>query len=129
MNSKVLEDLLYSKDHEWVKVEGNKAYIGITDYAQHALGEIVYVELPAEEDEFSRGDAFGVIESVKAASDAYIPFGGTVVEVNEALEDSPEQINQLPYESWLVAIEIADESELNDLMSAKEYEEFCSKED
>lgn len=129
MNSKVLEDLLYSKEHEWVKVEGNKAYIGITDYAQHALGEIVYVELPAEEDEFSRGDAFGVIESVKAASDAYIPFGGIVVEVNEALEDSPEQINQLPYESWLVAIEIADESELNDLMSAKEYEEFCSKED
>lgn len=129
MNSTVLEDLLYSKEHEWVKVEGNKAYIGITDYAQHALGEIVYVELPAEEDEFSRGDAFGVIESVKAASDAYIPFGGIVVEVNDALEDSPEQINQLPYESWLVAIEIADESELNDLMSAKEYEEFCSKED
>ena len=126
---KVLEGLLYSNDHEWIKVEGNVASIGITDHAQHQLGEIVFVELPQVDDELNAGDVFGVIESVKAASDSYLPVSGKVVEVNEALDDSPQLINEDPYENWIVKIEIADESELENLMDAKAYEEFCSKED
>ena len=126
---KVLENLLYSNDHEWIKVEGNEAYIGITDHAQHQLGEIVYVELPQVDDELNAGDVFGVIESVKAASDSYLPISGKVVEVNEALDDSPQLINEDPYENWIVKIEIADKSELEKLMDAKAYEEFCAKED
>ncbi|MGF7060291.1 glycine cleavage system protein GcvH [Brassicibacter mesophilus] len=126
---KVLEGLLYSNDHEWIKVEGNEAYIGITDHAQHQLGEIVYVELPQVDDELNAGDVFGVIESVKAASDSYLPISGKVVGVNEALDDSPQLINEDPYANWVVKIEIADKSELENLMDAKAYEEFCSKED
>jgi glycine cleavage system H protein len=126
---KVLEGLLYSNDHEWIKVEGNEAYIGITDHAQHQLGEIVYVELPQVDDELNAGDVFGVIESVKAASDSYLPISGKVVGVNEALDDSPQLINEDPYANWVVKIEIADKSELENLMDAKAYEDFCSKED
>lgn len=126
---KVLEGLLYSNDHEWIKVEGNEAYIGITDHAQHQLGEIVYVELPQVDDELNAGDVFGVIESVKAASDSYLPISGKVVGVNEALDDSPQLINEDPYANWVVKIEIADKSELENLMDAKAYEEFYSKED
>lgn len=125
---KILEGLYYSKDHEWVKVDGDKAYIGITDYAQHALGEIVYVEMPDVDDEIDAGDVFGVIESVKAASDSYLPVSGKVVEINEELEDSPELLNESPYESWILAIEISDEAEIESLMNAKEYEEFCKSE-
>ena len=120
--------LLYSNDHEWVRFEGEKAYIGITDYAQHALGEIVYVELPAVGDELSTGDVFGVIESVKAASDSYLPVSGKVLEVNEALSDSPQLINEDPYGSWIVVVEITDKASLDNLMNEQEYKDFCGKE-
>lgn len=120
--------LLYSNDHEWVRVEGEKAYIGITDYAQHALGEIVYVEMPAVDDELNAGDVFGVIESVKAASDSYLPVSGKVLEINEALSDSPQLINEDPYGSWILAVEITDKATLDNLMNEQEYKEFCSKE-
>ncbi len=121
--------LLYSNDHEWVRVEGEKAYIGITDYAQHALGEIVYVELPTVGDELNAGDVFSVVESVKAASDSYLPISGKVLEVNEALSDSPQLINEDPYGSWITVVEIIDKATLDNLMNEQEYKEFCSKED
>jgi glycine cleavage system H protein len=125
----VKKGLYYSEDHEWVKVEEGVATIGITDFAQHSMGEIVYVELPMEEDELDAGDVFGVLESVKAASDSFTPVSGEVVEVNEALEDEPELINESPYDAWILKIMMSNESELNDLMSPEEYEEFCNKED
>jgi glycine cleavage system H protein len=125
----VKKGLYYSEDHEWVKVEEGVATIGITDFAQHSMGEIVYVELPMEEDELDAGDVFGVLESVKAASDSFTPVSGEVVEVNEALEDEPELINESPYDAWILKIMMSNESELKDLMSPEEYEEFCNKED
>lgn len=125
---KVIKDLLYTKDHEWVKVEGKKAYIGITDYAQHALGNIVFVELPEVDEEFSEGDEFAVIESVKAASDAYMPITCTILAVNEALDDEPALLNEDAFENWLVKVEISDESELDSLMTAEAYEAFCNEE-
>ena len=125
----VKKGLYYSEDHEWVKVEEGVATIGITDFAQHSMGEIVYVELPMEEDELDAGDVFGVLESVKAASDSFTPVSGEVVEVNEVLEDEPELINESPYEAWILKIMMSNESELKDLMSPEEYEEFCNKED
>ena len=99
---KTIEGLYYSNDHEWVRVEGAKAYVGITDFAQHALGEIVYVELPEVDEEFAVGDVFSVIESVKAASDSYLPISGKILEVNEELEDSPQLINETLNEKWIV---------------------------
>ena len=125
---KVLENLLYTEEHEWLKVEGNTAYFGITDYAQNMLGGIVYVELPDEDDELEKGENFAVIESVKAATDIIAPVDGTVLEANEALDDSPEQINESPFEAWIVKIEISDASQLEGLMDAKAYEAFCAKE-
>ncbi|WP_291567828.1 MULTISPECIES: glycine cleavage system protein GcvH [unclassified Clostridium] len=125
----VLDNLLYTKNHEWIRVEGNKAYIGITDYAQRLLGDIVFIELPEEGTEFSKGDAFGVVESVKAASDIYIPVSGNVVEFNEEITDSPETVNGNPYESWMIAVELQDESEFKELLSPKEYENICDKEE
>jgi len=125
---KLVEGLLYSNDHEWVKVEGNKAYIGITDYAQKQLGAIVFVELPEVDTDFSEGDALGVVESVKAASDIYIPVSGTVVEVNEELVDSPQLINEDAFASWMVAIELSNNDELEKLMSAEDYQKFCDEE-
>ena len=125
----VKKGLYYSEDHEWIKVEEGVATIGITDFAQHSMGEIVYVELPMEEDELDAGDVFGVLESVKAASDSFAPVSGEVVEVNEALEDEPELINESPYDAWILKIMMSNESELKDLMSPEEYEEFCNKED
>ena len=127
--SVVLKNLFYTEEHEWIKVEGNKAYIGITDFAQHSLGSIVYVELPEVDDEFSKGEVFGVVESVKAASDVFIPVSGKVVEINEEAVDTPEVINNAPYENWLIAVLLDDESELEELMSAEAYEELCSKEE
>lgn len=126
---KILEGLYYSKDHEWVKIEGNKAYIGITDYAQHALGEIVYVEMPEVDEEIESGEVFGVIESVKAASDSFSPISGKVLEINEELEDAPELLNEKPYESWILAVEISDESEFKNLLDSEEYEKFCQIEE
>lgn len=120
--------LLYSNDHEWVKIEGEKAYVGITDYAQHSLGEIVYIELPPVGDELNAGDIFGVIESVKTASDSYIPISGKILEVNEALSDSPQLVNEDPYGSWIVIVEVTDKASLDNLMNEQEYKDFCNKE-
>lgn len=110
----------FTKDHEWIKVEGNVAYIGITDYAQKALGEIVYVELPEVDSEFSLGDVFSVVESVKAASDIFMPVDGKVVEVNEALSDEPEKINQDANNTWIMAVELENNIESYELMSESE---------
>lgn len=118
----VLEGLKYSKDHEWIRVEGNKAYMGITDYAQHALGSLVYVELPEVDDTISANDTIGVVESVKAASDIYVPISGTVVEVNEAVVDDPGLINSDAFGSWMIAIEMSDPAELDELLDAAAYE-------
>jgi glycine cleavage system H protein len=121
---KVKAGLLYSEDHEWIKVDGNIATIGSTDYAQHELGEIVFVDMPGEDDEFEAGEALGAIESVKAASDVLMPITGKIVEVNEDLDDEPGSVNETPYEAWIVKIEIADPSELDSLMDSNKYEEF-----
>jgi glycine cleavage system H protein len=125
---KVLKDLFYTESHEWVKVEGNKAYIGITDFAQHALGDIVFVELPEADTELSAGDSFAAVESVKAASDVFIPVDARITEVNEALVDEPELVNKDAYENWMIKFELLNKSQLEDLMQAGEYEDFCSKE-
>ena len=125
--AKVLEGLCYSESHEYVRVEGDFGYIGITDYAQNALGNVVYVDMPDVDDEVSAGEEFGAVESVKAASDLMSPVTGVVVEVNEALEDQPELINQDAYENWIIKVSIADKSELDSLMDAKAYAAFCEK--
>ena len=121
----VIEGLYYSESHEYVKVEGNVGYIGITDYAQHALGNVVYVDLPDVDDEVTAGEEFGAVESVKAASDIISPVSGTIVEVNEALDDEPELLNKDPWENWIIKVELSDKSELDGLMDAKAYEAFC----
>lgn len=126
---KLIENLLYSKDHEWVKVDGDKVYIGITDFAQHSLGDIVFVELPEIDSEFTAGDPFGVVESVKAASDMNMPISGRVLEINEELVDSPELVNEDAYKNWMIAVELTDKSELNELLNNKDYEELCGKEE
>ncbi len=125
---KVIEGLKYSKDHEWVKVEGNKAIIGITDYAQDSLGDVVFVDLPEPGETVNAGDAAAVAESVKAAADIYSPVSGTIIEVNTELEGSPELINEDPYQNWIIVVEINDASELDSLMDAEEYERFCKEE-
>lgn len=122
---KIVEGLKYSKDHEWVKVEGNLATIGITDFAQHSLGDIVYIELPELGDTIGKDETFGVVESVKAASDVYLPVSGTVVKINEALVDEPELVNADAFENWIVCVEMDDPSELEELMDATEYETIC----
>lgn len=126
--AKVIEGLYYSESHEYVKVEGDEAYVGITDYAQESLGNIVYVDMPEVDDEFAAEDDFGAVESVKAASDLVSPVSGTVVEVNEALEDQPELINQDAFGNWIMKVKLSDKSELDSLMDDKAYEEFCAKE-
>lgn len=125
---KVLENLLYTKEHDWLKVEGDRAYLGITDHAQKSLGNIVYVDLPSVDNEFSAGDTFGVIESVKAASDCYIPVDGKILEVNEKLSDDPSLLNQDPYENWMICFEIKDKTQLYGLMNAEEYIKYCNEE-
>ena len=125
--AKVLEGLYYAESHEYVKVEGNIGYVGITDYAQHALGNVVYVDMPDVDDEVEAGEEFGAVESVKAASDLIAPVSGTVVEVNEGLDDQPELLNQDPYENWIIKVELSDEAELDNLMDATAYTEFTAK--
>ncbi len=125
--SKVIEGLYYSESHEWVKVEGAYGYIGITDYAQHALGNIVYVDMPDVDDEVEKDAEFGAVESVKAASDLISPVSGKVVEVNEALEDQPELLNQDAYANWIIKVELTDTTELDSLMDAKAYEATCKE--
>ena len=123
--AKVIEGLYYSESHEYVKVEGDFAYVGITDYAQNALGNVVYVDMPEVDDEVEAGEDFGAVESVKAASDLISPVSGTVVEVNEALEDKPELINEDAFENWIMKVELSDKTELDNLMDAAAYEEIC----
>lgn len=125
--AKVMEGLYYSESHEYVKVDGNFGYVGITDYAQNALGNVVYVDLPEVDDEVTAGEEFGAVESVKAASDLMSPVSGTVVEVNEALEDTPELVNQDAFENWIIKVEMSDKTELDNLMDAKAYAAFCEK--
>ena len=125
--AKVIEGLYYSESHEFVRVEGDFGFIGITDYAQNALGNVVYVDMPDVDDEVEAGEEFGAVESVKAASDLYSPVSGTVVEVNEALEDQPELINQDAFENWIIKVELSDKSELDSLMNAADYAAFCEK--
>lgn len=124
---KVIESLLYTKNHEWVRVEGEEAYIGISDYAQHAMGDIVYVEAPEVDDEIEAEEGLGVVESVKAASDIYAPISGTIIEVNEDLEDSPENINKEPYEAYIVKMTIANKSDLDELLTAEEYQAYLNE--
>jgi glycine cleavage system H protein len=120
------EDLQYTKSHEWVRIEGDTATIGITDHAQDELGDVVFVELPEEGDTFDAGESFGTVESVKAVSDLYTPVGGEVVEVNSALEDAPENINEDPYgEGWIVKLRTKGEA---DLLSSEEYEKVVEEE-
>ena len=120
------EDLQYAKSHEWVRIEGDTATIGITDHAQDELGDVVFVELPEEGDTFDAGESFGTVESVKAVSDLYTPVGGEVVEVNSTLEDAPEKINDDPYgEGWIVKLRTTDEA---DLLSPVEYEKVVEEE-
>ena len=122
-----IEGLYYSESHEFVRVEGEFGYVGITDYAQHALGNIVYVDMPEVDDDVEAGEDFGAVESVKAASDLTSPVSGKVVEVNEALEDTPELVNQDAFGNWIIKVELSDKSELDNLMDAKAYEEFCAQ--
>ena len=122
-------DLFYTENHEWVSVDGNEGVIGITDHAQDELGDIVFVELPSVEEEIGQFEEFGVIESVKAVSDVFMPVSGTVVEVNEELMDAPETVNDDPYGSgWLIKVELNDKSELDELMDSTEYEAFLEEE-
>lgn len=122
------QELKYSKDHEWVKVEGSRVTIGITDYAQSQLGDVVFVELPELGAEVAAGAGFSVVESVKAVSDIYAPVSGKVIEINEALADTPEIVNQSPYdEGWIVVLEIADPTELNELLDSEAYAQLLAE--
>lgn len=123
--SKVLDDRKYADSHEWVKVDGDIATVGISDYAQHALGNIVYVDMPEEDDELTQGEDFGAVESVKAASDLISPVSGVVVEVNEELVDKPELINDDAYGNWIIKVRMSDPSELDKLMTADQYKKLC----
>lgn len=121
------ENLKYTKDHEWVRVEDNVAYVGITDFAQGELGDIVFVEIETEGETLDREEVFGSVEAVKTVSDLFMPLSGKVLEVNEALEDSPEVVNEDPYDKgWMIKIELTDTSEVDDLMSAADYKDMVS---
>jgi len=122
------ENVKYSSDHEWVKVEGNEAYVGITDFAQDELGEIVYVDVATEGETLEKGEVFGSIEAVKTVSDLLMPVGGEVLEVNAQLDDAPELVNKDPFgEGWIIKIAVQNEADLSDLMSAEAYKEFIGK--
>ena len=126
--AKIVEGLYYSESHEWVKVEGNVAIVGITDFAQHEMGDLSYVDMPEVDDELEKGEEFGAVESVKAASDLYSPVSGTVIEINEELEDAPELLNQDAFANWIMKVEMSDPSELESLMDAAAYEAMCANE-
>lgn len=125
----IKKDLLYTKEHEWIKVEGNEASIGITDFAQHALGDIVFVDLPEIDDELSKEEPFGAVESVKAASDIYMPIDGIIKEVNEEVVDDPSLVNNDAFENWLVKIEVVNKEQLEELLNASDYENICAEEE
>ena len=122
------DNLLYTPDHDWVRVEGNKAYVGLTNYAQHHLGSIVYAEAPEIDDEVKKGEAYGVVESVKAASDLNAPVSGKIVEVNEEVVDAPEKFNEDPWTNWFVAIELSDVAELDSLLKPEDYKKLLEEE-
>ncbi|HKY30550.1 MAG TPA: glycine cleavage system protein GcvH [Pyrinomonadaceae bacterium] len=125
----VPEDLHYSKDHEWVRVDGGVAVVGITDYAQNSLGDVVYVELPKPNDEFAQNESFGSVESVKAVSEVFSPVSGTIAQVNESLNDEPEKVNADPYgEGWMIRIRMSSPGEVDSLLTAAEYEDFTKAE-
>ena len=125
----VPEDLHYSKDHEWVRVDGEEAIVGITDYAQNSLGDVVYVELPKAGDTFSTGESFGSVESVKAVSEVFIPVSGTIARINESLADEPEKVNSDPYgEGWMIRVQMSNPGEVDSLLTAAEYEDFTKAE-
>ena len=125
----VPEDLHYSKDHEWVRVDGNEAIIGITDYAQNSLGDVVYVELPKAGDKFSTGESFGSVESVKAVSEVFTPVSGAIARINESLADEPEKVNSDPYgEGWMIRVLMSNPGEVDSLLTAAEYEDFTKAE-
>ena len=124
----VKDDRRYAESHEWVKIDGDIATIGISDYAQHALGDIVYVDMPEVGDEMTAGDVFGAVESVKAASDLICPVSGEVVEINEELEDSPEKVNEDAFENWIIKVKMSDASEYDALLDAVAYNELCENE-
>ena len=123
--SKILEELLYSESHEWVKVDGNIAIIGVSDFAQEEMGDITYVDVPSEGDSVAKGEDFGALESVKASSELYAPVSGEVVAVNEELEDKPELINEDPYGAWIIKVNMSDASDLDSLLSAAAYAEVA----
>ena len=125
--STILEGLRYAESHEYVKIEGEYGYVGITDYAQHELGNVVYVDMPEVDDEVTAGEDFGAVESVKAASDLISPVSGTVVEVNEALNDNPELVNSDPYENWIIKVQLSDAAEVENLMSAEAYKAMINE--
>ena len=125
--SKIIDGLFYAESHEYVKIEGEFGYVGITDYAQHELGNVVYVDMPDVDDEVEAGEDFGAVESVKAASDLSSPVSGTVVEINEALNDSPELINEDPYANWIIKVQLSDASETEKLMDAAAYKAFIKE--
>lgn len=124
--STIIDNFYYTKEHEWVSVEGNTAKIGITDFAQSSLGDIVFVELPDIDESLNSESSFGVVESIKSVSDLYAPISGTVLEKNSEVEDSPEMLNDNSFDAWLIKIEMNDKSELENLMSAQEYKEYCN---
>ncbi len=123
--SKVIEGLRYSESHEWVRTEGEIAVVGISDYAQHALGDLSYVDMPEVGDEVAKGEEFGAVESVKAASDLIAPVSGEVVEVNSELEDAPELLNEDPFANWIIKVKMSDPSEVEELMDAAAYTAYC----
>ncbi len=124
--SKVLEGLKYAESHEWVKVEGDIAVIGISDFAQHSMGDLSYVDMPSVGDEVAAGEEFGAVESVKAASDLISPVSGTVIEVNEALEDEPELLNEDPYANWIIKVQMSEPGEVDSLLDDAAYEKLCN---
>lgn len=123
--AKTMEGLYYSESHEYVKIEGEYGYVGITDYAQEQLGNVVYVDMPETDDEVTAGEEFGAVESVKAASDLISPVSGTVVEINEALEDEPELINKDAFANWIMKVQLSDPSEVEKLLNADAYQNIC----
>ena len=125
--SKIIEGLYYAESHEYVRVEGEYGYVGITDYAQHELGNVVYVDMPDVDDEVTAGEDFGAVESVKAASDLISPVSGVVVEVNEALNDNPELVNSDPYENWIIKVQLSDAAEVENLMAAEAYKAMINE--
>jgi glycine cleavage system H protein len=129
MTHQVPSELRYTKEHEWAKIEGDIVTIGITDFAQSSLGDIVYIELPEKGTQLERDSAFGVVESIKSVSDLYAPISGEVIDSNDSLSDGPEKVNEGPYDSWIVKIKVSDTSQLNDLLEAKAYIDLCNSEE